>query len=167
MHKVLITLSGGLIDEVVFFNDTESAILALSDYVKAMDPERNDAAVYDTGGLIANAKDFLDEKDGYVDCIQAVIQKARKDEKSKYIIGNPRHPMGFIVASTDDPIGITNSAEAVSELGQMRKTFGMHLNLYTVHLCQGRIVTKSDLVKFNADCVIEDFNYSLVEAFIK
>lgn len=40
----LLTVSGGIIEEVRFFEDTLVAIQALFEYVKGMDVERNDAA---------------------------------------------------------------------------------------------------------------------------
>ena len=60
---VFITISGGLIDQVKFYKEPISAINTLSDFVRAMDPENDDACVYDRNEMIANAKDFLDEKD--------------------------------------------------------------------------------------------------------
>lgn len=66
MNYVLITVYGGIISEVYFYTDISRAIKSLSDYVKAMNPERNDAAVYGPFGMIANAKHFLDENDQYV-----------------------------------------------------------------------------------------------------
>ena len=61
MKYVLVTVSGGIIEEVLFFEDTLVAIQALFEYVKDMDVERNDAAVYGLDGMIANAKIFMDE----------------------------------------------------------------------------------------------------------
>ena len=62
MKYVLILLSGGIIDQVTFYDEAHRAVTNLSDYVKAMDPEKHDAAVYGPDGLIANAKLFLDEE---------------------------------------------------------------------------------------------------------
>lgn len=64
---VLITISGGLIDQVKFYHDPLSAINTLSDFVQTMDPENEDACVYGSNGLFANAKDFLDENDGFTE----------------------------------------------------------------------------------------------------
>ena len=66
MKYVLILLSGGIIDQVTFYDDPHRAVSNLSDYVKAMDPEKHDAAVYGRDGLIANAKMFLDGNDQYI-----------------------------------------------------------------------------------------------------
>ena len=63
MNQVLITISKGIIDQVIFFDDPKLAVQALSSYVRAMNLEHDDAAVYDPDGLIANAKHFLDEDD--------------------------------------------------------------------------------------------------------
>ena len=62
MKFVLILLSGGIIDQVTFYDEAHRAVTNLADYVKAMDPEKHDAAVYGPDGLIANAKLFLDEE---------------------------------------------------------------------------------------------------------
>ena len=66
-HYVLITLSGGLIDQVKFYAKPIAAVTALFDFVQAMDPENEDAGVYGKDGLIANAKDFLDTNDEFTE----------------------------------------------------------------------------------------------------
>ncbi|MFH2059651.1 MAG: hypothetical protein ABIJ59_12210 [Pseudomonadota bacterium] len=63
---VLITISGGLIDQVKFYEEPLVAISALSDFIKTINPENEDAGVYGKEGLIANAKDFLDENDEFI-----------------------------------------------------------------------------------------------------
>lgn len=63
MTQVLITISRGIIDQVIFFEDLGLAIRALSDHVEIMNPEDDDAGLYDINGLIANAKHFLDDDD--------------------------------------------------------------------------------------------------------
>ena len=65
--NVLITITRGIIRDAVFFDDPQMAVLALSKFVKNMNPEDDDAAVYDDNGFVANAKDFLDENDEYVE----------------------------------------------------------------------------------------------------
>ena len=65
MTQVLVTISRGIIDQVMFFNNLGMAIQALSDHVKTMDPENDDAGLYDIMGLIGNAKHFLDNNDRY------------------------------------------------------------------------------------------------------
>lgn len=60
MTYVLITLSGGIIDEVAFYKDQETAQKDLSRFVSTMDPENDDAAVYGPGGMISNAKCYLE-----------------------------------------------------------------------------------------------------------
>lgn len=61
MNYVLVTVSGGIIEQVLFYDEEAEAIKALKEYVTTMDIERNDAAVYNPNGLISSAKDYLDE----------------------------------------------------------------------------------------------------------
>jgi hypothetical protein len=67
MKYVLVTISEGIVSEVCFYTDVSRTVKSLSDFVKAMNPERYDAAVYGPSGMITNAKDFLDENDQHVD----------------------------------------------------------------------------------------------------
>ena len=61
MTCVLVMVSGGIVDKVLFFEDQAEAIEALEAFVKDMEPEDQDAGVYDSSGLICNAKAYLDE----------------------------------------------------------------------------------------------------------
>jgi hypothetical protein len=162
--NVLIIISRGIIRDAIFFDDPRMAVLALSKFVKDMNPEDDDAAVYDNNGLVSNAKDFLDENDKYVE--EEILVADASEEKPIYIIGNPTHHLGFMVASSDDPLGFTDPVEAVSELGQMRKEFGRHLKLYRVHPVSGPVTEKTRLQAFNTDLELDDFDYSLVEEYL-
>ena len=75
MNYVLVTVSGGIISEVYFYADILRAIQSLSEYVRTMNPEKNDAGVYSPEGVIANAKDFLDNNDRYVNNIKEVMRR--------------------------------------------------------------------------------------------
>jgi hypothetical protein len=80
MRQVLITISKGIIHEVLFFNNPGMAIRALAACVKHMNVEYGDAALYDENGLVANAKHFLDEHDAYCeneDLIAEVMNKQK------------------------------------------------------------------------------------------
>ena len=72
-----------------------------------------------------------------------------------------------MVVSSDDPLGYENPIEAVSELGQMRKSAGSHLKLYQVVPVEGPIITKAELEHYNAENEIEDFTFSLVDEYVK
>jgi len=163
MKHGLVTVSKGIIEDVMFFDDPGKAIHALSDFVRAMNVEHHDAALYDEDGLVANAKHFLDDRDEYLENEPLIEEVSKERNRSVYIIGNPRHPLGFMVASPDDPLAYDNPVEALADLGQMRKDHGRHLNLYQVFPVDGPIAEKADLEKHNADCDVEDFDYSLVE----
>jgi len=166
MKQALITISRGIIDQVIFFEAPGLAIQVLSDHVKGMNPEHDDAALYDTDGFIANAKHFLDDNDEYRENEALIKEVSEERSTSIFIIGNPNHRLGFMVASPDDPLGYTDPAEAVSGLGQMRQDYGTHLKLYRVIPIDGPVVHKTDLEKQNAEAEVEDFDYSLIEEYI-
>ena len=73
MDYVLVTVSGGIIWEVFFYTSLLRAIQALAEFVKGMNPEKSDAGVYSPEGMIANAKDFMDEYDRFINNTQKVI----------------------------------------------------------------------------------------------
>lgn len=69
MNYVLVTVCGGIISDVSFYADSSKALESLAEYVRTMNPEKNDAGVYGPQDFIANAKNFLDENDEYDDSI--------------------------------------------------------------------------------------------------
>ena len=167
MKYVLVTVWSGIIDQVTFFFDESKAILALAEYVKSMNVEKEDAAVFGPDGMTANAKDFLDENDQYCGNQNTVLVRAEKSDEQVYIIGNPQHRLGFMVASPDDPLGYKEPAAALSDLGQMRKDYGTHLKLYRVQPVNGPVAQIEDLKKFNNECEVEDFDYALISEYLK
>jgi hypothetical protein len=166
MRQVLITLSKGIIEQVLFFDDPRMAIRALSEYVKNMNVEFDDAALYDSQGLIANVKHFLDDRDEYMENKALIAEVSREKEPSIFIIGNPEHRLGFMVVSPDDPLGYDDPVAALSELGQMRKDSGTHLKLYRVIEVEGPVAESAHLQRYNRDCGIDDFHYSLVGEYL-
>ena len=169
MTHALIWLSGGIIEKVTFFDSKLQALKSLADFVIGMDLHDDDAAVFSPEGLVANARNFLDENNECIDGSKLINELVSNEEKSNpiYLIGNPAHWLGFMVVSSDDPLGFENPIEAVSELGQMRKSAGSHLKLYQVVPVEGPIITKSELEHYNAENEIEDFTFSLVDEYVK
>jgi len=167
MKYVLATTSGGIINQMIYFDDGSKAVYALSEFVKTMDLENDDAAVYDPDGMIANAKGFLDENDQYVDNCHEIIEMLELKNRPIYIIGNPDHRLGFMVASPDDPLGFKDPVAALSDLGQMRQDHGVYLKLYQVVAVKGPVAMKADLEQHNTDCAVEDFDYSLIEEYLQ
>ena len=167
MKYVLVTVSGGIIDEVRFYDEQLMAIQQLSAYVRAMNPEKHDAAVYGPGGMIANAKAFLDKNDQFIERSAEDIAIFDQSDEPIYIIGNPQHQLGFIVVSPDDPLGYKSHVAAVSDLGQMRRDYGSHLKLYRLQTVNGPAAYTKDLKQYNNDCEVEDFDYSLVKEHLK
>ncbi len=159
MKYVLITLHGGIIDLVTFYEDAYVAVANLGKYVKGMNPEKNDAVVYGPDGIIANAKLFLDENDQYTG--------KDPNDKAIFIIANPCHSLGFLVISPTEPIGFTDPAKALSVLEQMRKEHGNHIKLYRAEIVKGPVMLRKDLEKHNANLVINDFEYSLVSEYLE
>ena len=164
MRYVLVTLSGGIIERVVLFDSAKAAVQALSDYVRRMNPERDDAEVFGPEGLIACAKDFLDEDDRYVE--RGEMLSALQEEKPIYLIGNPSHHLGFMVASSDDPLGYEDPAEALFVLETLREDFGNHLKLYRAVPIESPVATRTELEKYYRDNDVEDYGLSLVEEYL-
>jgi hypothetical protein len=71
-----------------------------------------------------------------------------------------------MVASYDDPLAYNNPAEAISDLGQMRRDSGSHLKLYRVEPVNGPVAHTKDLEQYNEDCWVDDFDYSLVNEYL-
>ena len=166
MIYVLICMEGGLIDEVTYFDDAAKAVDALAVYVKDMNPEKHDAAVYGPHGMIANAKDFLNDQDTYVDRRADILAQIPSTENPIYVIGNPNHPMGFMVTSPDDPLGYTDPAEALVELGLLRQDRCVHLKLYKVIPINNPIADKQDLLEHAKECEIDDFDPNTVKEYL-
>ena len=133
-----------------------------------MNPEEDDAAVFNREGLVANAKDFLDETNQFIENSNLANELVSDEENRNpiYLIGNPVHRLGFMVASPDDPLGFENPAEAVSELGQMRKEAGSHLKLYRVEPVEEPIATRKNIEQYNTENEVEDFVFPLVEEYV-
>jgi hypothetical protein len=166
MKYILATTSGGIINQMIYFDDGSKAIYALSEFVKTMDIEEDDAAVYGPDGMIANAKNFLDENDQYVDSSYEIIEMLELKNRPIYIIGNPHHMLGFMVASPDDPLGYKEPVEALSDLGQMRKDHGTHLQIYQVIPVTDLAINRAHLEQHNKDCGVEDFDYLIIEEYL-
>ena len=166
MSYVLVTVSRGIIDRVTFFEGAALAVDALADFVKGMNAQDDDAAVFGPNGLVANAKNFLDENDEFIQNNQLLKEITEEEEKPIYLIGNPEHRLGFMVASLDDPLGFENPAGAVSELGQMRNQFGSHLKLYRVIPVQGPVVTRTELEHCNDEDGVEDFDFTMIKEYV-
>ena len=164
MRYVLVTLSGGIIERVSLYDSAKAAVQALSDYVRRMNPEKDDAEVFGPCGLIACAKEFLDEDDRYVE--RKDVISALDEEKHIYLIGNPTHHLGFMVASSDDPLGYEDPAEALSVLETMREDFGNHLKLYRAIPVESPVATRDELEKFYKENDVEDYGLSLVEEYL-
>ena len=126
MKYVLITIFGGIIDLVTFYESPYVAVANLAKYVKDMNPEKNDAAVYGPDGMVANAKIFLDEEGQTV----RDIEKSESKDTPVYIIANPCHSLGFLVISPEEPVGYTDPVKALSVLKKIQKEHGSHIRMY-------------------------------------
>ncbi|MBC2714928.1 MAG: hypothetical protein HF978_06425 [Desulfobacteraceae bacterium] len=167
MPYIFITVSGGIIDQVTFYADGLSAVHALSKYSEKMNVERNDAAVYGPNGMIANTKDFLDEEERYVDNTLTVAERLESTNKPLYVIGTQKHNRGYMIVSPDAPSGYAEPAVALSHLGQMRKNYGGHLQLYQAEPVNYPLIGRDALETYNNDYYVEDFEYFMVEEYLK
>jgi hypothetical protein len=166
MRYVLVTIYRGIINYVEFFDNALLAVRALAEFVREMNIEEEDAEVYSPKGLIAGAKNFLDENNEFFPNDQLMKELTEEEEKPIYIIGNPDHYLGFMVVSPDDPLGFQDPAEAVTELGQMRQEAGNHLKLYRVIRVEGPVVSRQALERCNEEACVEDFDFTLVEEYL-
>ena len=72
MKYVLLTLFEGIIDQVTFYDDPYIAVGNLAKYVMDMNPKKNNAVVYGPGGIVANAKNFMDEDGQFIHGTSAI-----------------------------------------------------------------------------------------------
>ena len=92
---------------MLYFLKTRNwAAKELEVFVKNMNFQDEDAYLVGPGGVIANAKTFLDENDTFMEGVDIPI--LRRNDASLYIIVNPHHPLGFMVTSPDDAIAFKN-----------------------------------------------------------
>jgi hypothetical protein len=166
MRYVLVTLSGGIIERVVFFESAGLAVHALSDHVRRMNPEEDDAEVHGPNGLVACAKEFLDTHDRFIERADMITALPEEKEKPIYIIANRNHPLGFMVASPDDPMGYEDPVEALSVLETLREDFGNHLKLYRVVPVEHPVATRNDLDKYSKENDMEGHVWPLVEEYV-
>lgn len=158
MKYVLITITGGIVNQVTFHENARFALANLSEYVKEMISDKEDAAVYGPEGLITNAKLFLDFKD--------FIENDPRESKI-FIIANPYHDLGFLVTTLTEPIGFTDPIKALSVLEKMRREQGCTFWLYRVEIVKGSVAETMKLEKYNVDHGVNDFKYDLVREYLK
>jgi len=164
MNYVLITVQGGLIDRVRFLHDIDTGLASLRALVEGMDLEEYDAALYGPEGLIANVKSILDNPDESQKSCEE--RPPSMNPERIYIPFNPVHPLGPMVAGYDDPMGYRDPAEAVFELGQLRKDAGNHLILCEVIPLKEPVTEKSRIEAYSEENDVEDFPYDLVEEYL-
>jgi hypothetical protein len=92
---------------------------------------------------------------------------AEQIEAPIFIIGNPHHHLGFMVVSTDDPLGFEDPVNAVFELCQLRRMYGCHLKIYQVHPVAGALVEKAVLEQRAIDCCDDNPDFEAVSEYLK
>jgi len=160
---VLVTLSGGLIDQVKFYDDAYMALMNLADYVKSMDPEDSDAVIYGPDGMVANAKLFMDNSEDGADN----GRQTGNEKGGIFIVANPCHSLGFLVIGDSEPIGYADPLKALSVLEKLRKEHGVHIGLYKAVGVDGPVMDRDKLERYNEDHGMTDFEYGLIGAFLK
>ena len=166
MKHVLITVSGGIIDRVTFYDDQSTAVRELARFVRNMNPEKDDAAVYGPHGLIANARLFMDEDD-QVPKISPKPIAVPSENRSVYVMANSDQMIGFLVIGPCEPLGYADPLAALSILERMRKALGTHIKLYLLALVKWTIVSREEMEKYNVDHSVSDFEYSMVSEFLR
>ena len=167
MTHVLVTVSGGIINRVTFFDCRPKALRALASFVKEMDPEEQDAAVFGPKGLVANAKNFLDETDHFIEgsTLTDGWVSDKESSNSIYLIGNPVHRLGFMVASPDDPLGFETQPKPFLS-GSNEKGCREPPEALSSHSSGRTITTRVELEQCNAENGVEDFAFPLVEEYV-
>ena len=163
MKYVLIILSGGIIDLVTFYESPYVAVANLAKYTKEMNPEKNDAAVYGPDGIVANAKIFMDE-DGQFIHGASVIDS---NDEQIYVIADPCYNLVFFAKGHHPPFGFADNLQAVTTLERMRKDHDVHLKLYRVEPVNSPVASKTELEQYHKDRDIKDFEYSLIDEYLK
>ena len=163
MKYVLITLFEGIIDKVTFYEYPYVAVANLAKYVKDMNPEKDDAVVYGPDGIVANAKIFLDE-DGQFIHGASVID--RSNEKI-YVIADPCFKHVFIAEGLHPAFGFADNLQAVTTLERMRKDHNVHLKLYRLEPLNSPVASKTELEQYHKDRDIENFQYSMIDEYLK
>jgi len=166
MTYVLVTVSGGIIDRVAFFDHPWMAVWELARLVRKMNSEKNDAAVYGPDGLLANAKALMDEE-GQVLGVNHEVKDVPSQDKPVYVMADSYHSLGFLVVGRFEPLGYADPLDALSALEKMRKELGTHINLYRLAPVGWKIASMEEMEKYNADHSVKDFEYSLVSEFLR
>ncbi len=163
MKYVLITIFGGIIDLVTFYDSPYVAVANLAKYVKDMNPERNDAAVYGPDGIVANAKIFLDENDQFIHGASVIDSN---DEKI-YVIADPCYNLVFFAKGPHPPFGFADNLQAVTILERMRRDHDVHLKLYRLEPLNSPVASKTELEQYHKDHGIKNVEYSLIDEYLK
>jgi hypothetical protein len=166
MTYVLVTVSGGIIDRVVFFENRWQAVWELARFVSKMNLEKKDAAVYGPDGLLANAKALMDEESEVPEADREEKGVPSKD-KPVYVMADSHHTLGFLVVGRFEPLGYADPLEALAALERIRKELGTNINLYRLVPVRWKIAGREELEKYNADHSVRDFEYSLVSEFLR
>ena len=88
-------------------------------------------------------------------------------DKQIYIIANPRHSLGFLVMTDLEPIGFDDPIKTLIMLEQLKKQEGNHLKLYQAIPVTEPLVFKSGLETFNQTEGVRDFDYSMIQEYLK
>ncbi len=163
MKYVLITLSGGIIDLVTFYESPYVAVANLAKYTKDMNPERNDAVVYGSDGIVANAKIFMDENDQFIHGASVIDS----NDEQIYVIADPCYNIMFFAMGHHPPFGFADNLQAVTTLERMRKDHDVHLKLYRIEPVNSPVASKTELEQYHKDRDIKDFEYSLIDEYLK
>ncbi|MBF0397348.1 MAG: hypothetical protein HQK78_11290 [Desulfobacterales bacterium] len=165
MSLVLVTVNKGHIHNVKFYDNVSLALEEFATYVKSMNLNEADAAVYDSDGVIANAKDILKISQQSIDEAVKEIIDAKKKEII-YIIANPVHSLGFLNIGIYEPIGYKDPIEALIALEKLRNKQGIHIKLYRAELVDSPVMKRDRLEKDNIKKNRVDFEYPIVEEYL-
>jgi hypothetical protein len=164
MKYVLITLSGGIIDQVTFYDHPYIAVGNLAKYVMDMNPEKNDAVVYGPGGIVANAKTFMDQDGQFIH--NSNVTDNNTNEQI-YVIADPCFNHVFIAEGHHPSFGFADNLQAVTTLERIRKDHSVHIKLYRIEPVNSPVASKTQLEQYHKNRDIKDFEYSLIDEYLK
>ena len=143
---VLIRVSSGVVSNVKWFNDLSKAKYELGKLQETMDSSNESASIFSSNGMELSTSNNTDEI---------------------YLIGNPKHSLGFLVVGHHEPVGYRNPVEALYYLEKKRREMGNHINLYKATQVKELAVKKDRMEEYVKQKGDKNIRYKLISEFVE